>query len=625
MTARAREADRRHARRAGAALAADKLADAERKAQRRGTARRTRRKDEPSGIRISASGARFGLFTWTYLRQTKGSFARKPLGLELFQIEIMSELLKVEHEAWRPITRGEVELLSGTHDDRAEFWRRIHTWRTSDAAETSGWRVHREGALYIAKKNGKSTKGSGLGLFMLGFDGEEGAEVYSTASAKDQARIVFRQAREMVEASPKLLERLELYRNVIEHPSSNSFYTVLSADADVQEGINPHAVVNDEVHAQPDRRLYDTLRSATIARDQPLIFSISNAGVSLKDKTGELTIGGDLYTRGAGKRPKFTTIDYGDETFSIIQPRKDKPRSFYFRAFEVPWRHRENPSWWKRANPASWITPAKLQEESDIERPRGIFYRYHLTIWSRVEKHWLNPGWWDGARAPGLKLEPREPVVITVDIGLSYDTTALTILSVPTPARGDTPAQPRIKIRALIWGVHDNPAAPPPPAHKLLPEGPIDLDMVEDTIRGIAKGTLEPELARILELPAEPVRVVAVGGDPHKFETQIQHLDASGFNTFRFDQGPLMTKASEQLYRSTSPKAEHRLAHAGDKVLTAHMENATAKDVGNGRWRLDKKAATEKMDAAVSTAMGVYMIGNKDIVSVARPSFSILR
>lgn len=617
MTQRAREADRRAQRRAGAALAADKLASA-RKPKRTGTARRQRRKDEPSGTRISASGARFGLFTWTYLRQTKGSFARKPLGLELFQIEIMSDLLQVENEAWREITKGEVELLAGSYDDREEFWRRIHAWRTSEQAETSGWRVHREGALYIAKKNGKSTKGSGLALYLLCADGEEGAEIYSTASAKDQARIVFRQAKEMVEASPKLLERLSLYRSVIEHTSSNSLYTVLSADADVQEGINPHGVINDEVHAQPTRALYDTLRSATIARDQPLIFSISNAGISLKAKDGTLTIGGDLYTRGAGKRPKFTTITYGDETFSIIQPKRDKPRSYYFRAFEVPWRHRENPSWWKRANPASWITQAKLQEESDVERPRGIFYRYHLTIWSRVEKHWLNPAWWDGAKSKKLELQPRQPVVVTADIGLNYDTTAITILSVPTPE------QPRIIVRALVFGVHDNPAAPPPPAHKLIDEGPIDLDMIEDVFRGIAKGTLEPELARILRLPAEPVRVVAIGGDPHKFETQLQHLDASGFNVFRFDQGPLMTKASEQLYRSISPKAEHRLAHLGERVLTAHMENATAKDVGNGRWRLDKKAATEKMDCAVSCAMGVYMIGNPEIVTIRRPTFTVL-
>lgn len=589
-------------------------------APRTGAGARARRKAAPIGVRISASGARFGLFAWTYLRQTKGGkYAGQPLSLELFQIDIVSELLKVQREAWLELTVGDLENLHGTWDDKAEFWRRIHAWRTGeDAAETSGWRVYREGAVWIAKKNGKSTMGAGLALYLTSADDEPGAEVYSTASAKDQARIVFRQAKEMVEGSPKLLERIRIYRDALEHEASQSIYKVLSADADVQEGINPHGVINDEVHAQPGRELYDTLRSATIARDQPLFFSISNAGVSLKARDGSLTIGGDLYTRGASKNPKFETLKYGDEVYSIVKPRADKQASFYFRAFEVPWRHRENPAWWKRANPASWITPAKLKEESDVERPRGIFYRYHLTIWSRVERHWLRPDWWSATRTPKLGIEPGDSLVITVDVGLYYDTTAMTILRVPTDDNR------RLVMRAHIWGVHDNPKAPPPPAHKLLEEGPIALDMIEDTIKAIARGGLDPEIRAVLGLPNEPMRVAAVAGDPHKFETQLQHLDDAGFNVFRFDQGPLMTKASEELYRAFSPKAVNRIAHNGDPVVQAHFENATAKDVGNGRWRLDKKNALEKMDAAVSGAMGIYVVTQPDIVVAGRPSFTIL-
>lgn len=586
--------------------------------EREAVARRRRRKADPIGVRLSASGARFGLFSWTYLRQTKGAAAKRPLGLELFEIEILSDVLRVEHEAWLELTVRDLEQLAGTHEEREAFWRRVHAWRTSDEAETSGWRIYREGAVYIAKKNGKSTMASGLALYMLVADGEEGPEVYSTASRKDQARIVGRQAREMVEASPKLLERVRLYRDAIECPSNHGLYKVVAADAPGLEGINPHFVANDEVHAQPSRELYDTLRSATIARDQPLIFSISNAGVSKKDKNGDLTIGGDLYTRGAGQKPEYTTIRLGRETFSIVKPRRDKQRSFYFRAFEVPWQHREKPAWWKRANPAPWITPAKLEEESDVERPRGIFYRYHLTIWSRVEKHWLRPGWWDKARAPKLKISTGDRVVVTVDVGLEYDTTAIIVNRVPDDEIG------RIVTRALVFGVHDNPEAPPPPAHKLLDEGPINLDMLEETIKAIATGDLEPELRDLAGLPDGPLKIVAVGADPHKFETQLQHLDDSAFNVFRFDQGPLMTKASDALLRACSPKADERLAHNGDRILETHMENATARDVGNGRWRLDKKNATEKMDAAVAEAMNVYMMGNEDIVARRRPSFSMV-
>lgn len=599
---------------------------ATRTATRTGARARARRQDTRTNVRISASGARFGLFTWTYLRQTKGGrFAGRPLGLELFQIEITSELLKVETERWRNLTVGDIENLGGLHEDRERFWRSIHEWRAD--VDTAGWRVYREGILGVPKKNGKSTLGSGLALYLLVADDEPGAEIYSTAAAKDQARIVFRQAREMAEASPKLLERVRIYRDAIEHPSTNSFYKVVAADADLQEGINPHAVINDEVHAQPSRDLYDTIRSATIARDQPLIFSITTAGVSLKAKDGSLTIGGDLYTRGAGRKPKVVAHKLGTETFSIVEPRADKPPGFYFRWYEVPWRNRENPAWWKRANPAPWITPVKLQDESDVERPRGIFYRYHTNIWSRVEKHWLPAGAWAKLHAPTIWIaSPRQGVVITVDIGLWYDTTALVVAR---PGRaGEEGDASRIPVRAMVWGVHENPALPPPPAHKLLDEGPIDLDMIEDTIRKIARGGLEPEIAAQLELTG-PTRVIAIGADPHKFETQLQRLDKSGFNVFRFDQGPLMTKASEALYRAATPRrnpdpTKLMLAHNGDVILQAHMENATAKDIGNGRWRLDKKSATEKMDAGVATAMNVYMCGNDDIVRTTRPSVSVL-
>jgi phage terminase large subunit-like protein len=114
-----------------------------------------------------------------------------------------------------------------------------------------------------------------------------------------------------------------------------------------------------------------------------------------------------------------------------------------------------------------------------------------------------------------------------------------------------------------------------------------------------------------------------VAGDPHKFETQLQHLDEEGLQVLRFGQGDPMTLASEALYREITSK-EVPLATSGDEVLEVHLENATARDVGGGKWRLDKKRAEDKMDAAVSTAMGVFLARDPDVATPPRPGAELL-
>jgi hypothetical protein len=317
VTARAAEAQRRRQRRT--ATPARKPAD------RRARARKAKPPAEPTW-RISSSGARFGLFAFKYLRQTKGRFAGKPLALEPFQVVVMSDLLQVEHELWLELTKDDA--LQALHDPDT-FWRRIEEWRANEGAETAGLRVHREGLLGIPKKNGKSTMSAGLAMYLLVADGEPGAEVYSTASTREQARIVFRQAKEMAEKSPKLLDHLRIFQAVIELRKDGSFYKAVAADAGGQEGINPHGVLNDELHAQKTRELYDVLRSATIGRDQPILFSFTTAGFDLE------TIGGEQYVRGAGRKPEYTHEVEGHQTVAIVKPLADKQRSFYFRWYQA--------------------------------------------------------------------------------------------------------------------------------------------------------------------------------------------------------------------------------------------------------------------------------------------------
>jgi phage terminase large subunit-like protein len=128
------------------------------------------------------------------------------------------------------------------------------------------------------RKSGKSTLGAAMALRLLFRDGEPGAEVYSAAADRDQARIVFEIARGMVEASPAMSRIAKVYRNSIVVPRTGSTYKVLSAEGYSKHGLSPSAVLVDELHAQPNRELWDVLSTGQGARRQPLTVAITTAG-----------------------------------------------------------------------------------------------------------------------------------------------------------------------------------------------------------------------------------------------------------------------------------------------------------------------------------------------------------
>jgi phage terminase large subunit-like protein len=129
---------------------------------------------------------------------------------------------------------------------------------------------HRRALIGLPRKNGKSAVGSGYGLHGLLWAGD-GAEVYSCAADKDQARIVFGVAKRMVELDETLSGIVKCYRDVLEVPETGSTYKALSSEAFTKEGLNPSLVVFDELHAQPNDELYDVMSNAFGARIDPLL------------------------------------------------------------------------------------------------------------------------------------------------------------------------------------------------------------------------------------------------------------------------------------------------------------------------------------------------------------------
>ncbi len=179
-------------------------------------------------------------FIETFCRQSKGEWIGKPVQLQLFQKAYISALFGFINE--------------------------------------EGIRRFKETLFLVGRKNGKSTMLSGIALYMLVADGEGGAEIYSVATKKDQARIVFTEAVNMVKQSPALSKHIHKRKSDMYMPLTFSKMEPLASDSNSLDGLNSHCVIMDELHAIKDRNLYEVMKQSMSARRQPLLVMITTAG-----------------------------------------------------------------------------------------------------------------------------------------------------------------------------------------------------------------------------------------------------------------------------------------------------------------------------------------------------------
>ena len=142
----------------------------------------------------------------------------------------------------------------------------------------TGYRKYRETLFYVARKNGKSVMLSGLALYMLIADQEAGAEVYSVASKKDQAKIIYEETYNMVRQSPDLLQVIKKRKSALYFPLTFSKFQPLGKNSDTLDGLNSSLVIIDELHSIKDRNLYEVMKQSQSARRQPLLVMITTAG-----------------------------------------------------------------------------------------------------------------------------------------------------------------------------------------------------------------------------------------------------------------------------------------------------------------------------------------------------------
>ena len=180
-------------------------------------------------------------FIEKYCKQSKGKWSGKPLKLELFQ-------------------KAFIQALFGFVDKETKL------------------RKFKKGIFFVARKNGKSTIDSGIANYMLTKDGEGGAEVYSVATKKEQAKIVWEEAKRMIKKSPALYKRCRCLVNGIFYDDTDSSFKALASDSNSLDGLNSSFVVADEIHAWRDKNLLDVMYDSMSAREQPLLLETSTMG-----------------------------------------------------------------------------------------------------------------------------------------------------------------------------------------------------------------------------------------------------------------------------------------------------------------------------------------------------------
>ncbi|WP_112197042.1 terminase large subunit [Rahnella sp. NRRL B-41462] len=259
----------------------------------------------------------------------------------------------------------------------------------------------------VARKNAKSTLSSGIGLYMTGADGEGGAEVYSAATTRDQARIVFDDAKNMIKKAPRSLGRLfgHVKLNIHQERTASKFEP-LSSDANNLDGLNIHCGIVDELHAHRTRDVWDVLETATGARLQSLLFAITTAGSNKEGICFEQRDYAIKVLRGV--------VD-DDTYFAVIYTLDEDDDPF----------DEKN---WPKANPGLGICKrwddmrrlAKKAKEQIAARPN--FFTKHLNIWVTAESAWMDMDRWDkcGDIAPDEELV-NWPLWVGIDLANKID------------------------------------------------------------------------------------------------------------------------------------------------------------------------------------------------------------
>lgn len=438
---------------------------------------------------------------------------------------------------------------------------------------------------YLAGRNMVKTHNSELAaaiaLYLLYADNEPSAEVYGAACDRNQASIVFDVARQMVEMSPALLRRSKIRsagKRIINYRNAG-FYQVLSAETGTKHGLNVSGLVFDEIHAQPNRKLYDVLtKGSGDAREQPLFFIITTAGNDKNSICYELHTKALDLMQGRKKDYTFYPVVYGLEV-------------------DEDWTDEAN---WYKANPSlgHTIKIERVREayQNAIENPaeENVFKQLRLNIWTSASIRWIPEQVYDKGDLP-INLDSLQGRMCYGGLDLS-STSDITALVLAFPPRND---DEKYILLPFFW----------------LPEDTLELRCRRDHVlydvwqkQGFIQTTEGNVIhygfiEKFIERLGETYNIREIAYDRWNATQMVQNMEDMGFTMVPFGQGfKDMSPPSKELFKLLM---EGNIIHGGNPVLKWMAGNVVMRQDPAGNIKPDKEKSVEKIDGIGASIMAL--------------------
>lgn len=363
----------------------------------------------------------------------------------------------------------------------------------------TGLRRFRTAYNELPRKQGKSLEAAIVALYTTFFDGEPGAEGYTIATKRDQAKIVFSDAKRLVQSSG-LKDRITCFASNLHVDATASKLEPLGADYDSTDGLNPHFVGVDELHAHKDRGLLDVMETATGARRQPVTFQITTAGDDLVSPCG------DQHDYAC----KILDGVLSDETF------------FAFIAHADPGDDWLDERTWQKANPNYGVSVkaddlrALATKARHIPAAAAAFKQKRLNLWVNTSQPWLSIDGWRAGQTTDWTADDllHEPCYVGIDLASKLDLCAMVFAFPPTVGR------PRWRVLRWVWTPEDTLRER---AHR--DRAPYDIWVEQGHLLTTPGTRVDHQVLRdVLRVQRQRFDIERIGFDPWHADTLIDQL-----------------------------------------------------------------------------------------------------
>ena len=410
--------------------------------------------------------------------------------------------------------------------------------------DDAGRRKYRTYLLGMPRKSGKSQLGAALALYALCIDPADAAPlVISAAGDREQAKLVFAEAKRMVLASPWLSQICEVFRDTIFCRRTQGTYKAVSSDAGLAHGMNPSFVIVDEYHIHKNDELFVALQTGSAMRNQPMMLVITTAGFNMESPLGLMYQKGRRVESGEDTDPSFGFKWFGPQESEEFD--------------------HSDPAVWERFNPAWDIMRPEEFAATHASMHEAQFIRYRLNGWTSAENAWLPHGKWDEL-GTGETLTKGDEVIIGFDGAHSGDSTALVAVRI---------SDLHLELIA-VW------------------ESPANESHWRTPIVEVKQAILDT---------CEKFMVREILADPYRFEQTLADLaEDEGLPVVEYPTNSLarMIPATKIFYDAV---LDATMTHSGNPIMARHLENCVLKEDAKGaRITKEYRSSRKFIDAAVA-------------------------